>query len=241
MNVREPVVEFRKLTKIFLEAGRERRVLDEVDGQIAEGEFVALLGRSGSGKSTLLNLVAGIDVEDSGSILVAGQKLSKLSESARTRFRRDNIGFVYQFFNLIPTLSVGENLRLPLDLRSVPAAEAQAEAQAWLERIEMPDRYDTFPDRLSGGEQQRVALARALIGQPKIILADEPTGNLDRETGLKVLDLLCSAAKGSGRSMLLVTHSREVARRADRVLQIEDGKLVPLHLDLLPVEEPVGA
>jgi putative ABC transport system ATP-binding protein len=218
-------VDIRGVSKSFDEGGRRRDVLAEVDLSVGEGELVALVGRSGSGKSTLLNVIAGIDRPGAGTVTVDGVTVSALGERERTLFRRNHLGFVFQFFNLLPTLTVAENVRLPLELTGRTAGAAAAVA-ALLEAVGLGDRGQAFPDRLSGGEQQRVAVARALVHQPSLILADEPTGALDAETGQAVLRILLDLARGKGRTVLLVTHSAEVARAADRVLTLESGRLV---------------
>jgi putative ABC transport system ATP-binding protein len=221
-----PAVELRQLSKTYREGEAERVVLRDVSLAIAGGEIVVLVGRSGSGKSTLLNLIAGIDRPTAGSVVVNGTDLTALDEQARTRFRRRHIGFVFQFFNLIPLLTVEENLLLPLDLNGRADAKGVARARVLLERVGLADRGDSFPERLSGGEQQRVAIARALIHEPDIILADEPTGNLDADTAAGVLDLLDALAREAGRTVLMATHSREVIGVADRIFTIERGALV---------------
>ena len=221
-----PAVELRQLSKTYREGEAERAVLREVSLTIASGEIVVLVGRSGSGKSTLLNLIAGIDRPTAGSVAVDGTDLTALDEQARTRFRRRHIGFVFQFFNLIPLLTVEENLLLPLDLNGRADASGVARARALLERVGLGGRGDSFPDRLSGGEQQRVAIARALIHDPALILADEPTGNLDADTAATVLDLLDTLAREMGRTVLMATHSREVIGVADRIFTMERGALV---------------
>lgn len=221
------VVQAEALGKSYLEAGRQHAVLAAVDLQIATGEFVVVIGRSGSGKSTLLNLVGAMDRPDSGRLSVAGMRIDTLDEDARTMFRRRHIGFVFQAYNLIPTLTVRENLRLPLALNAVPDGHQDARVMDYLARLGLADRADSFPDALSGGEQQRVAVARALVHEPELIIADEPTGNLDLETGRQVLDLLDAMTRQAGRSLLMATHSREVIGLADRVLRIADGHLEP--------------
>lgn len=220
------VVRAHDLRKSYIEAGREHAVLTGVEVEIRRGEFVVLLGPSGSGKSTLLNLVAGIDRPTGGVLEVAGVALHDLSERDRTLFRRRHLGFVFQFFNLLPTLTVRENLLLPVELKGRVDAASDARARMLLERVGLADRADAFPDRLSGGEQQRIAVARALVHEPDLVLADEPTGNLDPETGERVLNLIDELVRETGRTLLAVTHSREVAERADRVLRIEQGRLV---------------
>src|SRR5687768_14922262 len=221
-----PAVELRKVSKSYREAEVERVVLRDVSVTIARGEIVVLVGRSGSGKSTLLNVIAGIDHPTAGAVIVDGTDLTALDEQARTRFRRRHIGFVFQFFNLIPLLTVEENLLLPLDLNGRADASGVARARALLERVGLGGRGDSFPDRLSGGEQQRVAIARALIHDPALILADEPTGNLDADTAATVLDLLDTLAREMGRTVLMATHSREVIGVADRIFTMERGALV---------------
>lgn len=213
------------LSKGFQEGGHTRTVLHEADAEFARGEFVAILGRSGSGKSTLLNLISGIDLVDQGDIHVNGQRLTALNERQRTLFRRHNIGFIFQFFNLIPTLTVWENVVLPLELAGMDNGHARRQAEALLEAVGLLDRKDTFPDRLSGGEQQRVAIARALVHDPVLVLADEPTGNLDEDTGRQVMDLLDRLTRQAGKNLILVTHSNEAAAYADRVLTLHEGKL----------------
>jgi putative ABC transport system ATP-binding protein len=221
-----PAVELRHLGKTYREGETERVVLRDVSLTIAGGEIVVLVGRSGSGKSTLLNLIAGIDRPTAGTVNVNGTDLTALDEQARTRFRRRHIGFVFQFFNLIPLLTVEENLLLPLDLNGRADAAGVARARALLERVGLGGRGDSFPERLSGGEQQRVAIARALIHDPDIILADEPTGNLDADTAADVLGLLDALAREAGRTVLMATHSREVIGVADRIFTVQRGALV---------------
>ena len=217
----------RQLCRNFHEGGRIHRVLDGADAQIRGGETVAILGRSGSGKSTLLNLISGIDRPDSGSIAVAGREITELAEPARTLFRRERIGFVYQFFNLIPTLDVEENVRLVLELNGVRGAEARRRSAAMLEQVGLEDRSRSAVDKLSGGEQQRVAIARALVHQPSLLLADEPTGNLDDETARQVMPVLLALARSKGAAVLIVTHDVGLARSADRILELRDGRLQP--------------
>jgi len=220
-----PAVELRNVSKSYREGEAERVVLRDVSVTIPRGEIVVVLGRSGSGKSTLLNVIAGIDRPTAGSVVVDGTDLTALDEQARTRFRRAHIGFVFQFFNLIPLLTVEENLLLPLDLNGRADAKGIARAHELLERVGLGGRGASYPERLSGGEQQRVAIARALIHDPALILADEPTGNLDAETAMAVLDLFDTLAREAGRTLLMVTHSREVVGVADRIYMIQRGKL----------------
>ena len=221
-----PVVELHALRKAYTEGGRERVVLDDVDYTFNRGEFVVLLGHSGSGKSTLLNLISGIDRPDGGDVSVLGTVITRLSERDRTLFRRDHIGFVFQFFNLIPTLSVLENVTLPQELAGLDRSAVERSAVNLLDRVGMADRRDTFPDKLSGGEQQRVAIARALAHDPLLVLTDEPTGNLDDANGRRVMDLLLDLTRGAGRTLLMATHNPDIAPLADRVLQLSDGALL---------------
>jgi putative ABC transport system ATP-binding protein len=194
----EDFIVFENLTKTYLEGEKSRIVLRDASARIACGENVAILGKSGSGKSTLLNLISGIDLADSGTICVNGAEMTAMNERERTLFRRQKIGFVFQFFNLISTLTVLENVALPGELNGLSGRQARRRAQELLEAVGLPDRLDTFPDRLSGGEQQRVAIARALMNDPLLLLADEPTGNLDEETGVQVLRLLDRLTRQEG-------------------------------------------
>jgi len=213
------------LSKSFQEGSQWRRVLVDVSAQIFAGEFVAILGRSGSGKSTLLNLISGIDRPDSGKIVIDGQDITRLDDASLARMRRKKIGFVFQFFNLLPTLTVQENVALPLELNETPPGLTAQKVDEALDSVNLLDRKETFPEKLSGGEQQRVAIARALVHNPDLVLADEPTGNLDESTGRQVLDLLDRLTRKNEKNLILVTHSPEAARRADRVFQIIDGRL----------------
>jgi putative ABC transport system ATP-binding protein len=221
------MLEFCNVSKSYVDAGRHRQVLRDVNASVAKGTVLAIRGRSGSGKTTLLNLLAGIDSPDSGEVLIDGVSIHHLNPRERASYRRDNIGFIFQFFHLLPTLKVIENVSLPAELAKVHQELAEERALRLLEKVGLTDRADDFPDRLSGGEQQRVAIARALIQDPKIILADEPTGNLDAVMGDQVLDLLLNMARSPDRTLILVTHSHQIADRADRVLTIKAGQLVP--------------
>jgi putative ABC transport system ATP-binding protein len=221
------LIQLEKLSKDFAEGGQTRAILHETTAAFAAGEFAAIRGRSGSGKSTLLNLIAGIDTPTGGEIYIDERCVTRLNERERTLFRRDHIGFIFQFFNLIPTLTVLENVRLPAELAGRSGQSVTARALDLLERVSLADRRDTFPDKLSGGEQQRVAIARALVHDPRLILADEPTGNLDDATGAAVMSLLEEMTRQAGKTLILVTHSRKVAALADRRLTIDHGQLVP--------------
>lgn len=234
---RSTLVRLERLSKSYAEADTTRLILDELNQSFDEGEFICLLGKSGSGKSTLLNLISGIDEPSSGDVFirdvnssgVSGEpdfvSITGLSERKRTLFRRQHIGIVFQFFNLIPTLSVLENVTLPLELAGASQDEVE-NAVHLLERVGLADRLATYPDKLSGGEQQRVAIARALVHDPLLILADEPTGNLDEETGDTVLDLLLELTRDSGKTLIMATHAADVAAQANRVLHLVQGKLV---------------
>lgn len=213
------------VSKAYTEGGQQRWVLRNVNAQFLTGECTVLLGRSGSGKSTLLNLISAIDSPTSGTLLVDGENLASMNERERTLFRRRKIGFIFQFFNLVPTLSVFENLLLPLELNGAADAQGRKRALDLLEQVGLADRRNTSPDRLSGGEQQRVAIARALVHNPVLVLADEPTGNLDIDTGRQVLNLLDNLTRQAGKNLFMVTHSPEVVGLADRVLRIVEGKL----------------
>jgi putative ABC transport system ATP-binding protein len=222
----EPLLKLTGVSKSFREGDRERVVLRDASLFVMPGEWLFLLGRSGTGKSTLLNLISGIDLPDSGEVTIDARPLNRLSEHERTLFRRTSIGFVFQFYNLIPTLTVEENILLPLELIGKLTPELRGRARDLLQEVGLADRAATFPDRLSGGEQQRVAVARALVHGPRLVLADEPTGNLDAESSEQVLNLFQRLVRETGATMVLVTHSAEVARLADRIVTIRDGKLV---------------
>lgn len=209
----------------YEEAGHLHDVLRDVSLFIQQGERVALLGSSGSGKSTLLNLIGGIDEPSHGTITIDSKIITSLTEPALTFFRRQHIGIIYQQFNLIPTLTTAENIRLPLELLGASSCEQELRLTHWLEAIGLAERGQSFPDQLSGGEQQRVSIARALIHQPTLVLADEPTGNLDAQNGQMILNLLFDLAQQHNQSLLIVTHSKAVADRADRTLILEQGIL----------------
>lgn len=200
-------------------------ILSDVNLSINKGEIIIIYGKSGSGKSTLLNLLAGIDLPDKGNIFFEDVNITALSEKERTLFRRKRIGFIFQFFNLIPTLTVSENLKLPLELNSIPFKKADE----ILDEVGLLDRKNAYPDVLSGGEQQRVAIARALIHNPDFILADEPTGNLDFDTSKQIIDLIDRIVKQQGKTMVMATHSNDVMGLADRVLTLKDGKFIEMN------------
>lgn len=217
------MIELSKIGKHYTEGNTRQNVLKNLDLTISDGEIIILFGKSGSGKSTLLNIISGIDLPDEGSVTIDGAKVTGLSEKERTLIRRNKIGFIFQFFNLIPTLTVAENLMLPLELNGIK--DGDDKIKAILNEVGLPDKANTFPEKLSGGEQQRIAIARALIHNPAIILADEPTGNLDYETGLQIVDLLDRVVKQKGKTMIMVTHSKDVIGLADKIYSMKDGKL----------------
>jgi putative ABC transport system ATP-binding protein len=216
-----PLLIVSNLSHRYREGGRERPVLMNLDFAMRAGECVALMGRSGSGKSTLLNIISGIERPSSGSVSIEGRDLTRMTERERTLYRRRRIGFVYQSFNLLPTLTVEENLRLPLELNGL----RDDRARELLDEIGLADRAAEFPDRLSGGEQQRIAIARALVHDPILVLADEPTGDLDMQSGRDALELLDRLVRRAGGMLLIATHAREVAGIADRVMLLSDGRL----------------
>ncbi|MCO4757735.1 MAG: ABC transporter ATP-binding protein [Oceanospirillaceae bacterium] len=218
-----PILKVTGLSKSFTVAGNPQPVLQDLDLEIAQGEILMLLGPSGSGKSSLLNLLAGVDQPDSGQIRILNQNITALNEAGRTRFRREHIGVVYQFFNLIPTLTVMENILLPLSLNGRLAERPQAEQQLAL--MGLADKQDRFPEQLSGGEQQRVAICRALVHKPALLLADEPTGSLDNDTADQVLALMLEKIRQEQMTLIMVTHSDALIEHADRVLRLHRGVL----------------
>jgi putative ABC transport system ATP-binding protein len=229
LGTRNEFIILDNLWKQFQEGNKKREVLRGTGAAFQRGEFIAILGKSGSGKSTLLNVISGIDEPDQGDIKINGQLLTQLDEYQRTIFRRQNIGFVFQFFNLIPTLTVLENVSLPLELVGAEVEDAVEKSSMMLAEVGLSDRLNTFPERLSGGEQQRVAIARAIVHDPLVVLADEPTGNLDEETGEQVLNLLDKLTRQAGKNLIMVTHSKENAIYADRLFELHAGCLVELE------------
>ena len=218
---------FVNLSKFYTEAGRKIEIIDNLNAEFNQGEVVALIGKSGSGKTTLLNLISGIDSPDSGEIWLGNTLLTKLSEEELTLIRRNRVGIVFQFFNLIPTLNVIENVSLPRELNGSQDIDPRAIAEELLTRVGLGDRLNSYPDVLSGGEQQRVAIARALINDPDIILADEPTGNLDEDTAKEILELILEVTRESEKTLIMATHSNEVINYADKVYTIHNGNLIP--------------
>ena len=218
------------LSKTYMSGGQPLRVLDRVDLHLEPESFVAVVGPSGSGKTTLLGLLAGLDEPTEGTVTVAGQNLQALTEDGRAKFRAENVGFVFQTFHLLPTLTALENVMVPMELRERASHETgrsiRARAMALLERVGLADRASHYPAQLSGGEQQRVALARAFANEPRILFADEPTGNLDRKTGQRVVDLMEELNQERRTTLVLVTHDVDLAARAHRTISLEDGRVV---------------
>ena len=214
----------RGVSKTF-DGKRKVTALDGIDLSIAKGEMASIVGPSGSGKSTMLNLIGGLDHPSAGELELDGQPLSKLSDDDLTRVRRDKIGFIFQFFNLLPTLSCLENVSLPLHLRGWPRKKVQERARELLDLVRLSERLDHLPDELSGGERQRVAIARALSVYPPILLADEPTGNLDTHTGTEILKLIHDLHDRLGATVLVVTHDKTVADSCPRTIQLRDGRV----------------
>ncbi len=216
------------LARVSKEYAGKRRVaaLDSIDLEIGRGDLVSIVGPSGSGKSTLLNLIGGLDHATSGEIAIDGARLAGLSDDALTRVRRDKIGFIFQFFNLLPTLSCFENVAIPLHLRGWPRKKIEERARELLDLVQLGNRLDHLPDELSGGERQRVAIARALSVYPPILLADEPTGNLDTHTGAGILALIHDLHQRLGSTVLIVTHDRAIAESCPRVVALRDGRVV---------------
>jgi putative ABC transport system ATP-binding protein len=218
-----PLIQIRGVSKSYRRGDQRIPVLEGIDLDIAEREFLALMGPSGSGKSTLLNLIAGIDRADAGSIRVAGVEITALDEAELARWRAANIGFVFQFYNLIPVLSALENVELPLHLTGLSRRERREHAEAVLQLVGLADRMDHRPGQLSGGQQQRVAIARAIVTDPKVIVADEPTGDLDRASAAEILDLMGGLVRDFGKTVVMVTHDPRAAERARRVRHLEKG------------------
>ncbi|HNO95019.1 MAG TPA: ABC transporter ATP-binding protein [Anaerolineales bacterium] len=219
-------IQIEKLTKTYGSGITQVTALDHVNLTIREGEFVAIMGPSGCGKSTLLHLLGGLDKPSEGSVLIGGHNLTDLNDDKLTELRRRKIGFVFQFFNLIPVLNATENAALPVTLDGLKPADAQKKAVEWLTRFGLADRLNNRPDQLSGGQQQRVAIARALVADPELILADEPTGNLDTRSSDEIASLLRDVSKKYNRTVVMVTHDPRIAAYADRIIFLKDGKVV---------------
>jgi putative ABC transport system ATP-binding protein len=220
------IISTQNLTKVFGSGATAVTALDHVNLSVNAGEFVAIMGPSGCGKSTLLHLIGGLDRASEGQVVVDGEPLAEMSDDRITEMRRRKIGFVFQFFNLIPVLSAVENAALPVTLDGVKPSEAQEKGAEWLRRFGLGERLGARPDQLSGGQQQRVAIARALAAEPALILADEPTGNLDTRSGDEIAGLLRDVARKYGRTVVMVTHDPRIAAYADRIVFLKDGKIV---------------
>ena len=222
------VLELREVRRVFRQGGTELPVLNGIDLALQRGEIVALVGPSGAGKSTLLHLAGLLERPDDGAVLIGGEDCGRLSDERRTLFRRSHIGFVYQFHHLLPEFSALENVMLPQMIAGVARRPARGKAAELLERVGLGPRAGHRPARLSGGEQQRVAIVRALANDPEILLADEPTGNLDHATGDSVMNTLLDLVRRTGLTALIATHNLDLARRLDRIVALEDGRLKPL-------------
>lgn len=223
------LIELKNVTKAYRSGDHETRALDDVSVSLEEGKFVVILGPSGAGKSTLLNLLGGLDSPTSGTIVVDGEDISTLSSDRLAEYRAAKVGFVFQFYNLIPTLTVKENVELVKDI-----APNALSAESMLEEVGLSDHLKNFPNELSGGEQQRVSIARALAKNPKILLCDEPTGALDSETGVMVLKLLLKMARSYKKTIIIVTHNQNIAKMADVVVRVKNGKVVALDEQTSP-------
>ncbi|MCH2522763.1 MAG: ABC transporter ATP-binding protein [SAR202 cluster bacterium] len=224
--MKNTLIKLNHVSKHYEEGSDNREILTDINAEIKTTEVVSFIGKSGIGKSTLLNLISGIDVCDSGDITIDGVFINKLSDTKRTLFRRKNIGFVFQFFNLVSTLTIEENIALPLKLNKFDPETTNQTVDRLLEHVGLLDRKKSFPDKLSGGEQQRIAVARALSHNPKLIIADEPTGNLDTNNSSMLMGLLVSLAKEYGTTIIIATHSDEVLKYSDRIMSIESGILI---------------
>jgi putative ABC transport system ATP-binding protein len=233
------IIEAQQLTKVYGSGETAITALDHVNLTVNEGEFVAVIGPSGCGKSTLLNLLGGLDRSTEGHTLIEGQSLDKLSDDALSRLRRQKIGYVFQFYNLIPVLDAVENAALPITLDGVNEKEAKERSSGWIEKVGLKGRTNSRPDQLSGGQQQRVAVARALIAEPKLILADEPTGNLDSRSADEIAGLLRTVANEWGRAVIMVTHDAHIASFTDRIIFLKDGAI--LFDQKRPADTPPGA
>ena len=222
----EPLIRLEQVSKLHVRGGRGTEVLSDLDLTLAQGDFLAMMGPSGSGKTTLLNLIGGLDRPSRGRVRVAGVDIDRLSRNELARWRSREVGFVFQFYNLIPVLSARDNVALPLTLQRLPRAERLRRAEAALDLVGISHRAGHRPQEMSGGEQQRVAIARAIVTNPSLLLCDEPTGDLDRETGLAVMDLLGALIRDYGKTIVLVTHDPEVARHAHRTVRLDKGRLL---------------
>lgn len=220
------IVEAKSLSKDYTRGRTKIRVLNGVSIEILEGEFVALMGPSGSGKSTLLNLIGGLDTPSDGSLRVADEEIGRLGQGRLAKWRSHNVGFIFQLYNLIPVLSAWRNVELPLLLTRLGGMERRKRAELALDLVGLGERRDHFPNQLSGGQEQRVAIARAIVTDPRLLLADEPTGDLDRTTGDEILELLRRLNVEQGKTIVMVTHDAHAARKADRTLYLDSGRIV---------------
>jgi putative ABC transport system ATP-binding protein len=223
--VSDPILAAESVRKVYRSGGTDVVALKSLDLTVPHGQFLAVMGASGSGKTTLLNCLSGLDEIDGGRVIVDGHSIHELPDAKRTRHRAETMGFIFQAFNLIPVFTATENVELPLLLARIPEREARRRARETLARVGLGHRLDRYPPELSGGEQQRVAIARALAGRPRLVWADEPTGNLDSEMASSVMDLLCEL-HAEGLTLVLVTHDPGVAARADRLITVKDGEVV---------------
>lgn len=226
MNNSEFVLVAENVHRSYIDSGKSLEILKGVNLKVKAGEFVAIVGSSGSGKSTLLHCLGGLDAIDSGSVTIGGENLGEMSEKERTNLRNKKLGFVYQFHHLLPEFTACENVSMPLRIRRISPAEAMEQASAVLDSMGLSERRDHLPSQLSGGERQRVAIARGVVSQPICLLADEPTGNLDRQTADTVIDYLMTLARKVGVAVVIVTHDLSIAARCDRVLRLQDGVIV---------------
>ncbi|MHB8136018.1 MAG: ABC transporter ATP-binding protein [Anaerolineaceae bacterium] len=220
------IIQTENLTKIYGKGSTAVTALDHVNLQVRQGEFVAVMGPSGCGKSTLLHLLGGLDRPTEGQVIIEDTPIAEMNDDHLTELRRRKIGFIFQFFNLIPVLNALENAALPVTLDGIKPADAKAKASEWLHRFGLIDRLNNRPDQLSGGQQQRIAVARALVAEPALILADEPTGNLDTRAGDEIANLLRDVSKKYNRTVIMVTHDPRIAAYADRIIFLKDGKVI---------------
>lgn len=225
----EKVIEVKNLYKLYRVGDEVVRALDGVDFYISKGEFCAIVGTSGSGKSTLLNMLAGLEKPTKGEVIIGGEHIEKLGEEQLVKFRRDNVGFIFQSFHLLGTMNAVENVALPLSFRGVPRNERMKEADRMLDLVNLKKHKKHFPNQMSGGQQQRVGVARALVVNPKIIFADEPTGNLDSHTSEEVMELMQRIVKEQKKTLVMVTHDSHLATYADRIFHISDGKILKIE------------
>lgn len=233
----EPIIKIRGLVKVYHVGEEKLRALDGVDLDVYPGEFLCIVGRSGSGKSTLLNMLAGLEKPTRGAIQIAGERLDKMNESQLVRFRLQHVGFIFQQFNLFPSMTALENVTMPLVYRGVPPRERSKRSAAMLRQLGLATHIRHKPSQLSGGQQQRVGIARALVASPEIVFADEPTGNLDSRTSDEILTLIRDVARKNNATLIMVTHDNSIAERADRTVRLLDGKVIEI-LDNRPGSGP---